>query len=167
MKPLQLLVALVSISSIGSSTARFAVLVCAAQAGASPATVGFLAALYAGVGSLASVPAGRLIDRLGVRTPLLYGAALLAFGVSLGAVWRGMPMLVAVIALTGIAFHVMIIGFGRLAGDLATPDRRAEAFGMLGFGYSISLLAAPLIAGFAIDLIGFTWSFVLFALIPL
>ncbi len=167
MKPLQILVALVSMSSIGSSTARFAVLVCAAQAGASPATVGLLAALYAGVGSLASVPAGRLIDRLGVRSPLLYGAALLAFGVSLGAIWRGMPMLVAVIALSGIAFHVMIIAFGRLAGDLATPDRRAEAFGMLGFGYSISLLAAPLIAGFAIDLIGFTWSFVLFALIPL
>jgi len=71
------------------------------------------------------------------------------------------------VVLSGIAFNIMIIAFGRLAGDLATPDRRAEAFGMLGFGYSISLLASPMIAGFSIDLVGFTVAFMLFALVPL
>ena len=167
MTNLQLLVVLVSMSSIGATTARFAVLICAAQSGASPTTVGLLAGLFAGAGALVSVPFGRLIDRVGVRTPLLYSAALLSVSVSLGAIWRGLPMLVAIAVLSGIAFNIMIIAFGRLAGDLATPDRRAEAFGMLGFGYSISLLASPIIAGFSIDLVGFTVAFMLFALVPL
>ncbi len=167
MKNLRLLIALVSMSAIGSTTARFAVYLSAAQAGASPATVGLLAALYAGIGALLAVPSGRLIDRAGTKTPLLYASAVLAAAVSLGALSRGLPMLVAIIVLTSIAFNVMIIAFSRLAGDLAPPDARAEAFGMLGFGFSISLLAAPIIAGFSIDLVGFSVSFVLFALIPL
>ena len=167
MKNLRLLIALVSMSSISSTTARFAVLVSAAQAGASPATVGLIASLFPGVGVLISVPIGKMLDRMGVKQPLLWSSAMLAASVALGAFWRGLPMLVAIVVFSGIAFNMMVISFSRLAGDLAPPDRRAEAFGMLGFGYSISLLSAPIIAGFSIDLVGFAWSFALFALIPM
>ena len=52
------LVTLVSLSSTGATATRFTVFLCAAQSGASPATVGLLAALFAGVGAFASVPAG-------------------------------------------------------------------------------------------------------------
>jgi MFS family permease len=166
MKNLRLLVAMVSMSAIGSTAARFAVLVSAAQDGASPAMVGLLATLHAGAAAIFSVPAGRLIDRIGTKRPLLAGGVLLALSASLGAVLRSLPMLVAIMVLLGIAFNVLIIAFQRLAGDLAPPDRRAEAFGMLGFGFSISLLAGPLVSGFAIDLVGFTASFILFALFP-
>ncbi|MBM3346232.1 MAG: MFS transporter [Betaproteobacteria bacterium] len=167
MTHLQTLVVLVSLSSIGATTARFAVLVSAAQAGAPATTVGLLAGLFAGAGALASVPAGRMIDRFGVRRPLLYSAALLVVSMSLGAFWRGLPMLAAIVLLSGLAFNIMVIAFARLAGDLAAPERRTEAFGMLGFGYSTSLLASPMIAGFSIDLFGFTAAFVLFAMVPL
>jgi predicted MFS family arabinose efflux permease len=164
---LRLLIALVSLSSIGSSTARFAVYLAAAQSGASPATVGIIASVFAGVGTLVAVPVGHALDRFGVRAPMFWAAVLLCSSVLLGAFSRELPVLVAIVALGGVAFNTMVISFARLAGDLAPPDRRAEAFGMLGFGYSVSLLASPLIGGFAIDGVGFTWAFVLFALIPL
>ena len=167
MKPLRLLVAMVSMSSIGASAARFAVLVYAAQAGASPAMVGLLAALFSIVGAIASVPVGRIIDRAGTKKPLLFASAVLVVVISLGALERAWPMLVLIMVLGGLAYNTLIIAYQRLAGDLAPPDRRAEAFAMLAFGFSISLLAAPMIAGFSIDFIGFTASFVLFALIPL
>lgn len=164
---LRLLIALVALAGIGAGSGRFAVYLAAAQGGASPATVGVIAAIFAGVGTLVSVPVGHALDRFGVRGPLFWAAALLCASVLLGAFSRELPVLVAIVVLGGLAYNTMVISFARLAGDLAAPDRRAEAFGMLGFGYSVSLLAAPLIGGFAIDGVGFTWAFVLFALIPL
>ena len=160
------LVTLVSLSSTGATATRFTVFLCAAQSGASPATVGLLAALFAGVGAFASVPAGRAIDRSGTKKPLLLGTSMLVVAVSLGVFWRELPMLFVIVALAGLAHNTMIIAFQRLAGDLAAPNERAQAFGMLGFGFSISILAAPVIAGFAIDHVGFAGTFLLFTLIP-
>ena len=164
---LRLLIALVALAGIGAGAGRFAVYLAAAQGGASPATVGVIASIFAGVGTLVAMPVGRALDRYGVRGPLFWAAVLLCGSVLLGAFSRELPVLVTIVVLGGLAYNIMVISFARLAGDLAAPDRRAEAFGMLGFGYSVSLLAAPLIGGFAIDGVGFTWAFVLFALIPL
>lgn len=167
MNTIHLLVTLVSLASTGATAVRFTVLVCAAQFGASAVMVGLLAAAYAGVGAFASVPAGRFIDRVGTRKPLLLATAILAVGVSLGILWRELPMLFVIVVLSGLAHNTMIIAFQHLAGDLAPPDRRAEAFGMLGLGFSISILAAPVVAGFAIDMAGFAGTFLLLTLIPL
>ncbi len=166
MNILHKLVTLVSLSSTGATASRFTVFLCAAQSGASPAMVGLLAALFAGVGAIASVPAGRAIDRSGTKKPLLLSAAMLAVAVSLGVFWRELPMLFVIVILGGLAHNTMIIAFQRLAGDLAAPSERAQSFGMMGFGFSISILAAPVIAGFAIDHVGFSGTFLLFTLIP-
>lgn len=167
MNNLYRLVLLVSLSSTGATASRFAVLVCAAQIGASHATVGLLAGLFSGLGVFTAVPVGRMVDRIGTKRPLLWSAVVLALAVAAGIFSRELPVLFAIICIGGMAHNVMIVTFQKLAGDLAPPDARAEAFGMLSFGFSISILAAPVAAGFAIDYLGFVATFALFALVPL
>lgn len=167
MNSLYRLVILVSLSSTGATASRFAVLVCAAQIGASHATVGLLAGLFSGLGVFTAVPTGRLVDRIGTRKPLLWSAIVLALAVAAGIVSRDLPVLFAIVCIGGLAHNVMIVTFQKLAGDLAPANARAEAFGMLSFGFSISILAAPVVAGFAIDYLGFVATFALFTLVPL
>lgn len=167
MKPLNLLVTLVSLSSTGAMAARFTVLLCAVHLGASPMMVGLIAAMFAAVAALAAVPTGRMIDRRGARRPLLVSTAVLAAAVGLGALWRELPALFIIAVLAGVAHNTMVIAFQRLAGDLAPAGERAAAFGQLGLGFSIANLAAPVVAGFAIDHTGFAATFLLFGLVPL
>jgi len=167
MKPLNLLVTLVSLSSTGAMAARFTVLLYAVHLGASPMMVGLLAAMFAAVAALAAVPTGRMIDRLGARMPLLISTAALAVVVGMGSLWRELPALFVIAVVSGVAHNTMVIAFQRLAGDLAPQGERAAAFGQLGLGFSIANLAAPVVAGFAIDHTGFAATFLLFGLVPL
>lgn len=165
MSPQYRLVTLVSLSSIGAMAARFTVLLCAAQSGASPFMVGLLATAFAAAAAACAVPVGRTTDRAGTKRPLLFGTAILVVALALGAAWRDLPLLFVIAILGGLAHSTLIIAFQRLAGDLAPPNGRAEAFGLLAFGFSIAILAAPVISGFAIDHVGFSATFLLFVLI--
>ena len=76
----------------------------ALQLGASAFTVGALVALFAVLPMLLSVTAGRLIDRLGPRRPVMLGLAVLACGATLPFLFPSVEILYVSSPLIGTSF---------------------------------------------------------------
>ena len=77
---------------------------------ASEFTVGTLIALFAFVPMFLAVPMGRVIDRIGVRRPLMAGCALASLGVTLAATIEGLGILYIAVVLIGTGFMAIFIG---------------------------------------------------------
>jgi MFS family permease len=101
--------------------------------------------------TVASVPAGRLADRLGPRGPLLVLAAgVAAFATAYGLFAAGGT----VVAVLAIPFVLAGVGIGAVetaqhsaVASLAPEDLRGSAFGLLATVQSLGNLAASAVAG--------------------
>ncbi|MGW3248498.1 MFS transporter [Streptomyces sp. NPDC001070] len=101
--------------------------------------------------TIASIPAGRLSDRLGTRGPILVLAGgVLAFAAAYGI----FAVTGAVVAVLAVPFVLAGIGIGAVetaqhsaVAALAPADLRGSAFGMLATVQSFGNLAASTIAG--------------------
>jgi len=133
---------------------------------ASAFTVGVMMALFALVPMLLAVRAGRWLDAVGPRKPLLLGTGLMCLGVALPALFPYAvadiaPLLVAA-ALIGTGFLYLQMTIQHLVGEQAAPDRRAESFSYLALGFSTSGLIAPVTSGILIDTVGHRLTFAVF-----
>ena len=133
---------------------------------ASAFTVGVMMALFALVPMLLAVRAGRWLDAVGPRKPLLLGTGLMCGGIALPAAFPYAvadigPLLVAA-ALIGTGFLYLQMTFQHLVGEQAAPDRRAAAFSHLALGFSTSGLLAPVTSGLLIDSVGHRATFAVF-----
>jgi MFS family permease len=135
--------------------------------GASPFTVGVLISLYALLPMVLSVAAGRLVDRIGVRRPMLAGSVAIGMAATLPFALPGLPALFGSALLLGVGFMAFQIAAQKTTGELGGSATRARNFSLLALGYSVSGFVGPLLAGFAIDHFGFRAAFATFALIPL
>lgn len=138
----------------------------ALELGASQFTIGVLAALYALLPLALGVYSGRLADTIGMRVPMMVGAAL-GVAAMLCGYFGGerLAALFATAALMGAAFVFYNVSIQNLAGAWGRPEDRARNFGLLTVGYSLSSLAGPLIAGFSIDYAGHARAFLIFSLL--
>ena len=134
--------------------------------GASPFSVGMLAACYAVFPLLLGVVTGRLADRSGVRVPLTLGAALTCAAMATGFLWRDVAGLFAVAALMGAGFVFFNVSIQTLAGAIGKPGQRTRDFAWLTIGYSASNLVGPVVAGLSIDHAGHYATFVVLAAGP-
>ena len=102
---------------------------------ASPFTVGVIMSLLALLPMLFSVHAGRFIDRIGVRRPLIAGAATMVFGLLLAVALPRLETLFAVSTLAGSGFMLFHIAATHAVGSLGRPEERARTFyvEILGF----------------------------------
>jgi MFS family permease len=135
--------------------------------GASAFTVGVLISLYALLPMFLSVPAGRLIDRVGARRPMLFGSVAIGISAVLPVAVPGLPALFFAATLLGVGFMAFQLSAQNTTGEIGGPSMRARNFSLLALGYSVSSFGGPLIAGFAIDHFGFRAAFAVFAAIPL
>ncbi|MDJ0340359.1 MFS transporter [Streptomyces sp. H10-C2] len=110
-----------------------------------------LYAAYNVAATIASVPAGRLADRLGARGPIL----VLAGGVAAFAAAYGIFAVTgAAVAVLAVPFVLAGVGIGAVetaqhsaVATLAPKDLRGSAFGMLATVQSLGNLAASAVAG--------------------
>jgi MFS family permease len=167
------IIALVCVSllcHVAMNGSRVAVSLYALKLHASPLTVGALMALYALLPMLLSIWAGRLVDRIGPRAPILTGLAGVIAGCALPAVWPAawnpVWVLYAAAVLIGISFMIFQVAAQNAVGELDDGPQRAANFGLLAIGMSISGLFGPVIAGFAIDHLGYRASFAVLAVFP-
>ncbi len=130
---------------------------------ASPFTVGILLSLLAFLPMMFSIAVGRLIDRIGVRKPMLAGAAMLFAGIMVSVVWPTLPALFVTSCLAGSGFIVYHIAVNYLAAVIGRPEDRPKNFSWLALSFSTSGFLGPMIAGFAIDAIGYRWTMLLLA----
>lgn len=128
---------------------------------ASPLAVGVLMSLLALLPMTFSVAAGRLIDRVGVRKPMLAGAASLFLGIALTVASPTLQTLFVASGIIGSGFILFHIAVNYIAGISGRPEDRVKNFTWLALGFSASGFLGPMIAGFAIDWIGHRGTFLL------
>ena len=138
----------------------------ALKLGASAFTVGALVALFAVLPMLLSVAAGRLIDRLGPRRPVMIGLAVLACGAALPFLFPTLGVLYVACPLIGTSFMLLHIAMNSVFGAYGTPEQRAVTFSWLSLGFSISNSIGPLLAGYAIEAFGHAGAMLALALLP-
>lgn len=137
----------------------------ALKLGADPSVVGFLIACYAVPPLLLGVHVGRLADRIGMRLPMMTGAAFVALAMVTGALWGALPALFVVAAMVGIGFALYMVSSQNLVGGL--EGDRTRNYSILTIGYSISNILGPMVAGYSIEFSGHATTLMLFAFFPL
>jgi len=138
----------------------------ALELGASEVTVGVLLALFAVLPMLLSVTAGRLIDRVGPRRPVMLGLAVLACAATLPFLFPSIGTLYISSPLLGTSFMFLHIAMNSVFGAYSTPENRAVVFSWLSLGFSISNSIGPLIAGYAIEGFGHAGAMLALAVFP-
>jgi predicted MFS family arabinose efflux permease len=131
--------------------------------GAGAATVGVMMSLLAALPMLFSVRAGRAVDRIGARRPMILGAAAMVAALLLACAMPRLEVLFFVSALAGSGFYLFHIAVNHAAAVIGQPEARARNFSLLALGFSTSNFLGPTVAGFAIDGIGHRLTFLLFA----
>lgn len=163
---LQLAIVLTVLTHVAFVGSRMTISLYGIKLGATPLTVGVLMALYAALPMLLAVYAGRQIDRIGPRLPMLYSSVGLVAGVALPALWPTLAALHLAAMLIGTSFLFYHVALNNLIGQLGTPADRPVNFSWFALGFSISGFCGPLLAGFAIDGAGHRAAFLLLAAFP-
>jgi predicted MFS family arabinose efflux permease len=160
---LHLVVVLTVLLHLAFAGSRVTLSLFAISLNATPFTVGVIISLLAIVPMLFSVHAGRVIDRIGVRRPMLAGAAAVSAAMLLAFALPRLDALFFVSALAGSGFILFHIAVNHAAGVVGRPEDRGKNFSLLALGFSTSGFLGPMIAGFAIDAVGYRHVFLLLA----
>ena len=147
---------------------RMSVPLAALHLGFGAAVAGALVALFGLAQMIASMPAGRMADRHGLKRPA-YGGALAAFlGAVVAAAWPSLPGLGIAALLEGGAIAVVVVAMQRHAGRLARdPHELRRVFSWASFTPAASNFVGPALAGLMIDSFGFRVAFLVLGLGPL
>jgi MFS family permease len=130
---------------------RITVALAAVAAGLSPASIGLVLSTFALVPMLLAVHGGRLVDRIGVRAPMLGGTALGMAGATLCAALPHPATLALATGLVGLGMMGFHLGMQHCAGEIGGPARRTANFNLLTMSFSVSGLVGPPLAGLVID----------------
>jgi MFS family permease len=151
------------LSNIGLRGSRVLVSLSALHLGANSFMVGVLAALFSVFPLVLAVYAGRVSDRVGVRSPIVLGSAGMALALLLPALHEDLFTLLACPTLVGLGQIFVQVSIQNAVGSIGGADRRAGNFGTFSLGASISTFVGPSLAGFSIDALGFRPSYVVLA----
>ncbi len=147
---------------------RMAAPLMALREGYSALAVGFLLSLFALTQVFLALPAGRYVDRHGLKRPMGISVLVASVGAGLAAAFPVFPLLCLSALMVGGAAGLASISLqrhvGRSAPNSAEPKRM---FSWLSIGPALSNFIGPLAAGFFIDLYGFRQAFFVLACMPL
>lgn len=133
--------------------------------GASSFQVGLIGATFPVFPLLLAVYAGKVSDRIGMRAPMVTGAATMTAGIAIPLAWHGIPGLIVAAACVGLGqifFHVSV---HNLIGAFGEGAARTRNFATFSLGQSLSAFFGPSITGFSIDGFGFGRTYMLLAAI--
>jgi MFS family permease len=118
---------------------------------ASELTIGILIALFSLFPMMFAVPAGRLVDRIGIMKPMLAGCLAMSAGCVLPSMFGGLPVLYLAAILIGTGFMAVQVSSQHCVGAISAAGNRSLNFSWLALGYSVSGFCGPVLAGFLID----------------
>jgi predicted MFS family arabinose efflux permease len=150
----RLLVALTVLVHLSFAGCRVIISLTAIHHGATPLTVGVVMSLLTVIAMLFAVRWGRWVDRVGVRGPMLAGAAAIFAAMVLAWAVPRLETLFVASPLAGSGFFLFHIAAGQAAAVIGRPEDRVRNFGLLALAFSTSGFLGPVLAGFAIDGIG-------------
>ncbi|MCW5263516.1 MFS transporter [Verminephrobacter eiseniae] len=154
---------------------RMAAPLLALRQGHSAAAVGLLLALFALMQVVLALPAGRYVDRHGLKRPIGYAVVVACLGAWLALLWPIFAVLCLAALMTGGATGAAIIALQRHVGRTAAHDatQLKQVFSWLAIGPAASNFVGPFLAGQLIDhagsagIDGFRAAFALMAVLPL
>jgi len=147
---------------------RMAAPLLALREGYSAIAVGFLLALFALTQVFLALPAGRYVDRHGLKRPVGFCVVAAALGAALAVAFPVFPVLCLSALMTGGSTGVAVISLQRHVGRAAqNTTELKKVFSWLAIGPAVSNFVGPLTAGLLIDYSGFRAAFLLLALLPL
>ena len=130
---------------------------------ATPLTVGVVVSLLALLPMIFAVSAGRVMDRIGVRRPMLAGAGATIAGLALVYAVPRIEVLFIASPLVGAGFMLYHMAVNHAVGSIGVPEDRVRNFSLLALTFSTSNFLGPMLTGFAIDWIGHRQTFLLLA----
>ena len=167
MKPLHKALVVLLLNHVPFTGMRLGLSLYALHLGASPALVGSMMALFSLLPMLGSVHLGRLMDRSGMRAPLIVAVTLVALSVLLAALSRSYYPLFLVTLLVGGAYNTVLNATQQLVGRYSSASDRVANYSTLSTFLALSLALVPMATGFMIDHIGFNATFFILCAMPL
>lgn len=151
---IRFLVVLTVLVHLSFAGCRVIISLTAIHHGATPFIVGVVMSMLTVIAMLLAVRWGRWVDRVGVRGPMLAGAAAILAAMVLAWAVPRLETLFVVSPLAGSGFFLFHIAAGQAAAVIGRPEDRVRNFGLLALAFSTSGFLGPVLAGFAIDGIG-------------
>jgi MFS family permease len=155
------------LQGISMRGAKILVSLSALAGGATPFQVGVLAAMFAAFPLLLAVYAGKVSDRIGVKRPILWGAAIISAGILVPLAVPGLAGLIACSALIGLGHIFFHVSIHNLIGAYGGGEARTRNFATFALGASVAAFVGPSLGGISIDLWGFPATHVILAVIAL
>jgi len=126
----------------------------AVSLGLSPAAIGLMLAMFSLVPILVGVRGGRMIDRIGVRRPMIGGALVVALGAAVCAAAPHPVVLAIATPCVGMGLMGFHLGMQHATGEIGGDARRTANFNLLTMSFSVAGILGPPLVGAAIDLSG-------------
>ncbi|MFO0253343.1 MAG: MFS transporter [Betaproteobacteria bacterium] len=139
----------------------------ALELGVPQVMLGVIVALYSLAPMLLALYVGKLIDRVGVRWPMVLGCIGLSLALILPGVMPSATALYLSALLIGSSHVFYNVCAQSLIGMLSPPDARIRNFANFGLIIACGGFLGPLVAGFAIDHVGHASGYLLIAVSPL
>ena len=160
-------VIVVLLTHFGVVGAKLLVALFALDLGASPLEVGCAYALFSLLPAVLALTAGRWVDRVGVRVPLIVGCSTVAVSIGLLSLTPGLWALYPAAVAIGMGFLLYAIAGQSLVGALSDAATRTRNFSYYALAVSMGGVFARASTGVAIDLGGHRAAALMLALAPL
>jgi MFS family permease len=159
--------AVVMLTHLGVIGAKLLIALYAIDLGASPLQVGLTFSLFSILPAILAITAGRWVDRIGVRLPLVLGCC--GVGLAITLVWAapGLWALYPAAALIGVFFMIYAVAGQSLVGGLGDSHERTRNFSYYSLAVALAGVIGRASTGAAIDLIGHRGAALLLAIGPL
>ncbi len=145
-RPVLALVLARAVNQLGAFAMSFLAVALVEVYGASLVTAGWVVALF----GLATIPSrlvgGRMADRLGRRPTIVLGLLGCAASLLVIAASPGISGAAAGAALLGLAFEIYEPPSQALLAEMVPPERRPQAFGLLGAALAVAGVGAGILA---------------------
>jgi MFS family permease len=146
---------------------RVAVSLTGLSINASTFTIGMMLSLYSLLPMFVLVGAGRWVDQIGVRKPIVWSMVLATFGIALPFLIFDMGSLFLAPVCVGLGFMTVLLCIQRVAGIAANSQERKSNFSQMALAFSISGFIGPTMSGLLIDLVGHRYTFAVLGLFML
>lgn len=167
MAPIYLVLVIVLLNMAAYRGSKLALTLFAINLDASQIAIGALIAMYSVAPVLLGLYAGKLSDRLGVRTPMIAGTLGVFVALIVPHIFPGLPALYVTSALIGASWVFYNVCAQNLIGVLSDAESRPRNFSNYGLVMAGGSFFGPQLCGFSIDHFGFEQTYLHLAFIPL
>ncbi|SPA17429.1 putative transporter, Major facilitator superfamily MFS_1 [Cupriavidus taiwanensis] len=165
--PITWLIALTVCNHVAFNASRVVVSLFAISLKASTVTLGVLMSLYALLPMLLAIRAGKRIDQIGPRKPMMAGSLMVVAGTLLPALWHELGALYLSCALIGVGFMLVQVAMQLLIGQVSTDATRLRNYTLHALGLSVSGTIGPVAMGYVIEHAGFRPAFAVLVVVAL